>query len=263
MAGDRYVFGDTDEAGARLKRLAELYEPETRELLHRGGSRRPQVAVDLGCGLGWSTALVQEVLRAERTVGLDASERYVAQARRLQDSQLEFFVHDVTQTPFPVEPPDALFCRFLLSHLREPGEVLSAWAKASASHCVLFVHETESLETHHATLRRYYELIGQLQEHYGQKLYVGEILESGAKEAGWRIVDSKRQVLEKPVRNMAELHLPNLRTWRQDAYARQAFAAEEIDALEASMTEIIADTRNLGVVLNGVRQIVAQRAGTE
>lgn len=260
--GDRYVFGDNDQAGARLKRLAELYEPETRALLQRGGSRRPRVAIDLGCGPGWSTALVHQVLQAERTIGLDASERYVAEARRLQGSKLEFFVHDITDTPFPVEAPDALFCRFLLSHLRDPQKVLLAWANASAPGCMLFVHETESLETDDPTLRRYYELIGQLQQHYGQSLFVGEILEACVTEAGWRIVESKRQDLKKPIGKMAELHLPNVRTWRQDAFARQAFAADEIDALEASLTEIIADKGNPGVVVNAVRQIIAQRAGT-
>jgi len=259
MSGERYVFGDTDEAAARLRRLAELYEPETRELLQRGGSRRPRIAIDLGCGPGWSTALVQRVLQAERTVGLDASERYVAEARRLHGSTLEFFVHDITKTPFPVEVPDALFCRFLLSHLRDPGKVLSAWANASAPGCVLFVHETESLETDDPTLRRYYELVGRLQHHYGQALFVGEVLEACVKEAGWRIGESTRQILKKPIRKMAELHLPNVRTWRHDAYAQQAFAASEIDALEASLTKLMADKSNPGVVVNAARQIIARR----
>jgi trans-aconitate 2-methyltransferase len=259
MSGDHYKFGDTAEAGARLRRLAELYEPETRELLQRGGGGKPRVAVDLGCGPGWSTKLLQETLRADRTVGLDSSERYITEARRTQNSRLEFHVHDITRAPFPVSAPDAMLCRFLLAHQREPGVVLSTWAKACGPDCVLFIHETEFLDTDHPTLRRYYELIGKLQQHYGQTLLVGGLIEPCMEENGWRIVDSYCRSLEKPISKMAELHLPNLRTWRQDAFVRESITSREIDALEASLAELTADTKNKGVVVNGIRQIVAGR----
>jgi trans-aconitate 2-methyltransferase len=259
MSGDRYKFGDTAEAGARLRRLAELYEPETRELLQRGGGGKPQVAVDLGCGPGWSTKLLQETLRADRTVGLDSSELYITEARRIQNSRLEFQVHDITQAPFPVSVADAMFCRFLLAHQHEPGAVLSTWAKACGPDCVLFIHETESLDTDHPTLRRYYELVGKLQQHYGQTLLVGGLIEPCMKENGWRIVESECRLLEKPIGQMAELHLPNLRMWRQDTFVREWIAEAELDALEASLAELAEDTKNKGVVVNGIRQIVARR----
>ncbi len=44
---DRYTFGDHATAAARLRRLAEIYEPVTRELLARGGLSRCGIAVDL------------------------------------------------------------------------------------------------------------------------------------------------------------------------------------------------------------------------
>src|SRR6516162_8740666 len=103
MAKDRYTFGDTDEASLRLKRLAEMYEADTRELLERSRLQTPRLAIDLGCGPGWSTSLLGEVLNPVRTVGLDASERYVAEARRTLGPGLEFQVHDITRAPFPVK----------------------------------------------------------------------------------------------------------------------------------------------------------------
>ena len=129
---DNYTFGDNERASARLRRLAELYEPETRELLELGEIQAPRVAVDLGCGPGWSTRLIRDVLHPDRTVGLDTSERYVAEARQRHGASLEFEVHDVVRVPFPVEAPDVMFCRFLLTHLRSPGEVLGAWASVAA-----------------------------------------------------------------------------------------------------------------------------------
>lgn len=258
MARDKYTFGDNDEASERLRRLAELYEPETRELLQRGDVRNPPLAIDLGCGPGWSTRLLRETLNPLRTIGFDSSERYVAEARRLQDSNLEFRVHDITRTPFPVAAPNVLFCRFLLTHLSEPGEVLKTWAKISAPGSLLFVHETESLNTDHPTLRRYYELVAHLQQRYGQTLFVGNLLEGCLKESGWHVVDSKRLDLQKPISKMARLHLPNLHTWRHDEYARQAFDDEEIALLEASLREV-AGGSDTGWVTNVARQIIARR----
>jgi trans-aconitate 2-methyltransferase len=260
MTRDNYTFGDSDQASARLRQLAELYEPETRELLQHSRVRTPRLAVDLGCGPGWSTRLLHDVVHADRTIGLDASERYITDARRNHSSELEFQVHDIVRAPFPVPAPDILFCRFLLTHLSSLGEVLATWASIAAPDSLLFIHETESLETDHPTLRRYYELVAQLQRHYGQRLLVGSVLEACFENSGWRLVENKRRILKKPAAKMAELHLANLRTWRHDEYARQSFDLNEIDSLDASLARIVNGSENVGVVLNAARQIIAQHS---
>lgn len=93
-----YTFGDNQEASRRLRRLAEVYQPETRDLLKavrcEFSSRSFELALDLGCGPGWSTHLVQATLNPRRTIGLDASEAYVVEAR-VNQPQLEFIHHDV------------------------------------------------------------------------------------------------------------------------------------------------------------------------
>ena len=66
MDGARYTFGDNEQASLRLRRLAEIYEQETRELLQRGGIHAPRLAVDLGCGPGWSTQLIRDVLNPDK-----------------------------------------------------------------------------------------------------------------------------------------------------------------------------------------------------
>jgi len=279
IAQNRYTFGDNHEASARLRRLAELYAPETRDLLLRGGARRPRLAIDLGCGPGWTTRLLHDALQPVRNIGLDASARYVEEARRnavqrsLSAGQysgqhgspaLEFYVHDVTRTPFPVGAPDTLLCRFLLTHLRQPGEVLAQWATASAPDSLLFIHETESMDAEHPALRRYYELVAQLQRHYGQTLEIGPLLEECVAKSGWHVVESVSLELRKPANAMAQLHVANLRSWRQDVYAQRAFDSAEIDALEKSLTDIAdgaTDDRSPtgSVVVNAARQIIARR----
>jgi trans-aconitate 2-methyltransferase len=71
------------------------------------------LALDLGCGPGWSTRLVHEVSDALRTVGIDASDRYVAEARRRQPA-LEFVVADIAQA-LPIRGADLIVSRFLLT----------------------------------------------------------------------------------------------------------------------------------------------------
>lgn len=255
-----YTFGDTGEASLRLRRLAELYEPETRSLLERSPIYAPSIAIDLGCGPGWSTALLHQVLKPGRTIGLDASEHFIEEALRNHRPELEFRVQNVVREPFPVAAPDLLFCRFLLTHLAPPGEALTAWAKQGAPRAILLIHETESLEAEDPVIDRYYELVGLLQQHYGQALYVGGLLEALVTQSGWNIIESQRVMLEKPGRKMVELHLSNLRAWRDNEYAKQAFDPAEIDELDRSLAEIASGKKTAGVVMNAARQIIARRA---
>lgn len=259
MATARYTFGDNEQASARLRLLSKVYEPETRDLLQSGSDRQFRLAVDLGCGPGWSTRLVRDVLEPDRTIGLDSSESYIAEARQRQDTGLEFEIHDVTTLPFPIDKPDALFCRFLLTHLRSPHEVLRTWTHIAAQDALLFIHETETLESEISALRRYYELVAQLQQHYGQTLLMGAVLEDCFKDSGWKLVENHRRVLEKAASDMARLHLANLRTWRHEAYASRTFDSAEIDSLEESLQQIIERHEKGEVVVNVARQIVAQK----
>ena len=115
------------------------------------------------------------------------------------------------------------------------------------------------MEAEHSTLRRYYELVAQLQHHYGQTLLVGTILEASFENTGWHLVESTRRILEKPADQMAEIHLANLRTWRHDEYASRFFDSSEIDSMEAAMDRMARGIESGGVVVNVARQIIAQR----
>jgi len=259
-----YTFGDTDEASARLRKLAEVYEPETRALLQAArtlyGSRAVSLAVDLGSGPGWSTALLHSVIRPERTIGLEASARYVAEARANQ-WHLEFFEHNVLQHPFPVGGADFLFCRFLLTHLSSPAAALMAWSAMAAPGAFLVIHETEKLETSDPVLSRYYEMVAEMQRHYGQELNVGAILDGCFEASNWNAVHAKSIRLEKPARVMAGLHLPNLRTWGKNEFAARAFDPGEVASLESALGRIASGLQRAASVRNTARQIVARHRG--
>lgn len=257
-----YTFGDNEEASLRLRRLAQLYEPETRALLEllsdSGEQRISRLAIDLGCGPGWTTQLLASVLKPRRTVGLDSSDLYLAEAQA-NHPELEFLRHNILQSPFPVEAPDLLFSRFLLTHLSAPLKALQTWADIAAPHATLLVHETETIESDHTALRRYYELVAEMQRHYGQTLNVGAILSAGFAGTGWRVQQDRTLPLEKSALKMAQLHLPNLRTWGRNEFAAKAFDRRELDELEEALDSIASGATEAGLVRNTARQIVAER----
>jgi trans-aconitate methyltransferase len=257
-----YTFGDNPEASRRLRLLAEVYEQDTHDLLHRAGSmyacREFQLAVDLGCGPGWSTRLVAATLNASRTVGLDASESYIAEART-NHPQLDFMKHDVLETPFPIPQPDFLFCRFLLTHLSSRRIALGAWAEAAAPKALLAIHETEKLQAEHPALVRYYEMVDLLQRHHGQQLNVGAALEDSLAGTGWAALHAESVVLEKSARDMAQLHLLNLRTWSRNEFAVDTFERGEVERLARNLQSIASGAENAGVVRNTAKRIIAER----
>ena len=257
-----YTFGDNQEASRRLQRLAEVYEPETRDLLNAVRSecsgRRFELALDLGCGPGWSTRLIEATLSPKRIIGMEASETYVAEARRNQP-QLEFIRHDVLTTPFPVDNADFLFCRFLLTHLPSPRPALESWAHAARLGALLAIHETEALHSTHPALSRYYKMLAGMQKHYGQELNVGALITDAFGGRSWSVVHSESVVLEKPARDMAQLHVANLRTWGRNDFAVQAFDRHEMDQLESQLGSIASGHIEAGVVYNTAKRIIARR----
>jgi len=98
-----------------------------------------------------------------------------------------------------------------------------------------------------------------MQRHYGQELNVGAILDASFADTAWQVRQSRILILEKPARDMAQLHLSNLRTWGRNEYAAQAFDRRELDELEAALEHIASGASEAGVVSNTARQIVAER----
>lgn len=176
--------------------------------------------------------MLDSVLKPQRTVGLDSSERYVAEARA-NYPKLEFLRHDILQTPFPVEEPDLFLCRFLLTHLPSPPTALLAWANVAAPLSTLLIHETEQLESNHAALRRYYELVEEMQRHYGQKLNVGATLDGNFAGTGWRVQQSRSFSCGMVRAGYGSATLAQSTYLRQKRICCSGFDRRELDQLEA------------------------------
>jgi trans-aconitate methyltransferase len=255
---NHYTFGDSERAARRLALLARAYEAPSRRLLERFSPSGLDLALDLGAGPGHTTRLVHEASRARRTLGLEASERYLEQARANAQHGIEFLREDVTAPSPAVPPAELVFSRFLLTHVSDAGAALRAFRKLVRPGGLLLLQETAHLESSHPALARYYDLVGQLQAHYGQRLYIGQELESFAASAPFSVVHSTVQRFEQPVQIMAELHLQNLRTWRTDAFALRAFDGTEIDRLEQTLQGIVSGSERAAPVSIGLGELVLQ-----
>jgi trans-aconitate 2-methyltransferase len=253
---DRYTFGDDDVAAARLRLLAAVYEPSSAGLLRLCAGLSARQAVDLGCGPGWSTRLLHALLGPTSTLGIDSSAEHIARAEEVVPPGIAFRVHDVTGLTDLDARPDFLYCRFVLTHLREPERVIAAWGEATAEHAALVIEETDTIESDHPVFARYYALVGGLQLHYGQSLQVGARLTSAPAGSGWRTELSTVRRLALPARQMARLHHLNLLTWRRDPYARAALDQDELDHLGERLAAIARGDEAAPPVRSSMRQLV-------
>jgi len=263
QTNNHYTFGTSNLAAERLVLLAKAYEAPSRAFL----SERPRAAVDheidhaidLGCGLGYTTELVHSVVQPRRMTGLDASEKLLGEASRRLPTQLaiDWICHDITTAPFPCAPADFLFCRFLVTHLHDAAAALRVWATAAQPGALLLIQETAQLESDDAFISRYYDMVGRLQAAYGQALHIGQNLDRCLDGTGWSIRASKCRTVDQPAAVMARLHAMNIRTWSSDAKAVTLFSAAEIATVQSELDRIASGERSARPVRNTLREIVA------
>lgn len=256
--GEHYTFGDGATAADRLALLAAAFEPSSARLLRLLGYLRPRRAVDLGCGPGWSTRLVHALLAPGTTLGLEQSPEHVARAEATAPPGVSYCVHEINDVPFPGEPPDFLYSRFLLTHLRDPDSTLTAWAEAAAGEAVLALEETADISCDHPAFARYYQLVAEMQAAYGQRLRIGATLSIPAR-TGWKAELDLLAPLSLPAARMARLHALNIETWRNDAYARARFDAKELDALAARLNGIARGEEAAPPVKVVMRQMILEK----
>lgn len=236
--GNHYTFGDNERAARRLRLLADAYEAPTRAFLESHLPPRVELALDLGSGPGHTTRLLHSISRARRTIGLEASTRYVAEARASAPVGVEFLQHDVTAATSEVPAAELVFCRFLLTHLADPTAALHGFRGLVAQGGALLIQEIADMASEHPALARYYELVARLQAHYGQTLHIGRHLERLAEGSPFQLRHFQVRRFQQPAATMAELHALNLQTWRVDAFAQSAFDRAEIDELDRRLQAI-------------------------
>lgn len=254
-----YAFGDGSLPARRLALVADVFEPPSRGFLEDRAPEAPGVALDLGCGPGFSTRLVADVTGAHRTIGLDASDDYLGRAREQARAGIEFVRHDVTELPLPQAPVDLIFARLVLAHLRHPVHHLRAWATQLAPGGRLLVDENESIETANPVLARYEQMVTEVVATRGANIHAGPVVAEVTGGEGWRRVASEVRTWPVPEPQAARMFAMNLATWRADPLATARYAPAALDELAAALDDL-SSSDSTGAVVWRIRQVAFERS---
>lgn len=260
-ARGHYTFGDNATAAARLRRLADLFRPSLEAFVTEHLPRSIGHVVDVGCGPGHTTRALA-ALTGARVTGLDHSASFIEEAARTPVPHVTYRAGDAMRPHADVAPDlplaDALYSRFLLTHLPDPGGALSAWATYLRNGAVSLLQETAAMTGSHPALARYYELVADLQRRHGQRLDIGRALPELADTGLYDVRYSGERRFSLPGSRMAELHRLNLMTWRHDPLAA-SFDAHELESLAADLARIAARRDARVVVEYSMGELVLER----
>ena len=262
MTGRReYAFGDDEEAERRLADLARLYEPTTSAFVAAHAPVNPGLALDLGCGPGYTTRLLADVLRPRRTIGIDDSEAFLQHARRTAPKGVEHLRHDVRALPFPAPPADVVLARFLLAHLPEPAQQAAQWTTLLSDDGVLLLEDTEHMESTNPVCARYLELVQVTLAAEGRQLFAGRALVTLEAGDDWVVRHSGAVTVRHAARRYAVLFAPNLRQWGQRALELGVAGEHQLRRLATGLDGMLTGDAP-GTVTAVLRQVVLARTAT-
>jgi trans-aconitate 2-methyltransferase len=231
----RYTFGDGDAAERRLEHIASFFNVSAESFLRLHVTRPAEIAVDIGCGPGYTTQMLGRSVTAARVVGFDISEDFLRRAAaRLP--RCEFMRHDIRNTPFPVAP-DLAYCRFVLTHIPNAPALVDRWIQALAPGGWLVLDELEGIETDVSLFQRYLEINTGLVASQGGNMYVGAALQAASCKA--HVVLSEAARLAVPNRMAASWFHPNSMTiWKREPYVLAHVDETEQEAVSRSLAHI-------------------------
>jgi len=256
---EKYLFGDTDLAARRLEVLAGAFATSSKVFLSEAADRSPQLAVDLGCGLGYTTHMLADALECEQAVGLDNSEHFVRLAANTATDKVSFHLHDVTRMPLPVGPCDLIYARFLLTHQSGPERAIAWWATQLCPGGRLLLEEVDSINIRVAMFAEYIEIVEAMLADAGHDLYVGPGLDVMSAPNG--LVRRSSRVARAAVTNnlAAKMFSMNIQTWKHNAFVRKDYSPEAIRQLEDNLTDLAASPTNETGIEWRLRHLVYER----
>jgi SAM-dependent methyltransferase len=219
-----YAFGDTDLARERLGLVADTFAPPTTALLLDlpGGGYR--YVVDMGCGPGYTTALLRRAIPHSFTTGIDVSPAMISEARaRVPDAH--FVVGDVT-APLTL-PAHLVYSRLLLGHLTDPAVALTRWAVPLRVGGLVVCEEPVRYRSDDPLFERYEDRVTAVVAANGATLWAGPVLDTDPPNCA-RAID---RVVEHavPAARAAAMFWRNASTW-----GGETDLIEALQAIEAS-----------------------------
>ena len=237
----RYTLGTDQTAALRLERLSSFFNPLSISFIKEYVTVPVQSALDLGCGPGFTTAMLAEATTCPHVCGLDNSARFV-KAAQARFKQYTFIKHDVTKFPFPVRG-EIIYGRFLLTHLKNIAGLVNRWLEELNGNGMLLMEEVEDIETDVEVFKRYVQITAGLIASQGGFLYAGKLMADALYHA--EVVCNEPVSIPVPGSEAGAWFYPNtVSVWKRDRYVidrlsenqRKAIAEEILDIKEAGQT---------------------------
>jgi len=144
-----YIISGGERGRERLRLLSRVMWPTTNALFQRIGFPQDAMILDVGCGGGDVTVALRQLAPHGRAVGIDVDDVKLGLARAEADAagltDIEFRVEDVTQPPpeRDLGRYDAIYVRFVLTHLRDPAAAVGHLVARLAPDGVLIVEDLD------------------------------------------------------------------------------------------------------------------------
>ncbi len=254
---DAYLFGDTELAAERLRLLAEVFAPSTREFLEQLVPHDPRAILDLGCGPGYTTRLLAEVFPQARVLGVDNSKHFLALANRLASDRIFYQMADVT-TRLPAGPCDLIYCRYLLTHLAQPLAALELWGQHLRPLGLIAIEENDWIRTDEPALAKYLSIVGAMLAAAGRQLYLGPQLDAHPVSNLLVKIDSALKSVRVSARDAARMFVMNLETWRHQTYIEQHHSLDEMTQLAADLRRLADNDSPVSSITFGLRRVLLQ-----
>ncbi|HSA57498.1 MAG TPA: methyltransferase domain-containing protein [Gemmatimonadaceae bacterium] len=132
---DDYLLGVNDIEIERLGLQHRVWRPRVLDAWRRAGFNVGQTLLDVGCGPGYATLDMAELVGpAGRVYAFDRSQRFLdvleAKCRRRQMRHVTTADRDLEADPLGVTGADGAWCRWVLAFLNRPGDLVRRIAAA-------------------------------------------------------------------------------------------------------------------------------------
>ena len=224
-----YLLGDNETAAKRLKLVADLFAPSTESFLSDVAPPHSDLVLDLACGPGHTTRLLAKVLKGTETVGIDRSENFIKEADSSNNLDgISFVNHDVTDVPFPLDPADVIFARYILLHLEDPTRAIEKWLTQLKPGGFLLLEEVEQIDTGETLFQKYIELLNRSLDMQNKKMFVGSFISSLSLADAEPGLNRVKEVSVSP-KDAAAMFFMNMQTLKDSEYVRALYSNEEIE----------------------------------
>ena len=211
----KYTFGTDEAASRRLEEIARFFNPPAVDFIREHVGGPVGLALDLGCGPGYTTDMLSSAIDCPDVCGMDISSQFLIMAAE-RFPHCTFIEHDVTKTPFPVQA-EVVYVRFLLSHLRDVVDLVNRWTTQLTAHGRLIADELEDVDTEVPVFQEYLAVNEGLVSSQGASLYVGGLLADGGYDA--EVLCNECVEIPVPNHTVATWFLPNtLTVWEEEPY---------------------------------------------